>query len=320
MDAVSGPETDKVREVLAARLAADGASWQERLDALEELGRLGDPRLPDPRTLTAFTPETGWVRVEKGSYAVGGDKETSGSLRKQKSKTPGFYIRTWQVTVQEFAPFVEHGWNEPGYWTEGRGEEGAEPGDWSEQQRRPNCPVVSVSWYAARAFCRWAQAAWRLPMAGVLDLPTSREWEIAARRGTGRVYPWGDAAPGKEDTARAAYNWTETHNGGPFGARGGCAPVGAFPPGHTPERGEAGPLWDMGGNVWEWCASLWEERKDVDVFHPIDDKPFVLRGGAWILSAGGLRAADRSWGRPGVRFGYIGFRLVVRLPGLLSCE
>ena len=187
------PVTDEVREVLAARLAADGASWpwQERLDALDALGRLGDPRLPDPRTLTAFTPETGWVQVEKGSYAVGGDNEASGSLRKQKIKTPGFYIRTWPVTVQEFAAFAEQGWDKHEYWTEGRGEEGEAPADWFEQKCRPNRPVTSVSWYAARAFCRWAQTTWSLPAAGVLDLPTSREWEIAARRGTGRVYPWG---------------------------------------------------------------------------------------------------------------------------------
>lgn len=81
------PVREELRREIADRFKVRGGSWpwEDRLDALEALGRLGDPRLPDPRGVREFGPETGWVRVPGGEYAVGGD---GGSTRRSRGVAP----------------------------------------------------------------------------------------------------------------------------------------------------------------------------------------------------------------------------------------
>ncbi len=266
------PVRETLRAQISARYAQSGADWpwKVRLDALEALGRLGDPRLTDPRTQT-----DGWAWVPQARL----------------------WMRTWPVTVAEFAPFAEA--------------TGSVPDDWPRQLRRPNVPVTEVDWYQARAFCRWATRVWKRPTAAPIDLPTSAEWELAANGGTSRTYPWGDQDPGEQDQARAAYNW-----GNPTLLQRRATPVGAFPHGHTPER----TLWDLAGNVWEWTSTLNEYMGTRDIVCHQDDnprlgddrRPRVLRGGSWSSRDEGLRAADRNWHHPGDRDDYVGFRVVCR--------
>jgi formylglycine-generating enzyme required for sulfatase activity len=234
------------------------------------------------------------VQVKAGDYRIGGE----GGLANQIVKTGQLWIRTWPITVAEYQVFVAAG--------------GEEPGDWLAQQHWPNRPVVEVSWFQARAFCAWAQTAWVLPEAGVVDLPTSMEWEIAMRRGTGRAYPWGKDDPAQGNQSQVAYDW----GGDPFVKRRG-APVGAFPLGHTPERGLEGPIWDAAGNVWEWCASVYgEEEVNDKIRHQADDNYRVLRGGSWNLDHRFLRAAYRDRDRPKVQSDDFGFRVLLRVLNL----
>jgi formylglycine-generating enzyme required for sulfatase activity len=87
--------------------------------------------------------------------------------------------------------------------------EGEAPDGWLGQVHHQNRPVVGVSWYAARAFCRWATetgvaARWGAPPGGVIDLPTEAEWEFIARGPGAMSYPWGMAsAAGAMATRRA---------------------------------------------------------------------------------------------------------------------
>jgi hypothetical protein len=268
------PVRETLRQQIAARFAQRGADWpwEDRLDALEALGRLGDPRLTDPRTHL-----DGWAWVPQARL----------------------WMRTWPVTVAEFAPFVEA--------------TGTTPDDWPRQLRRPNVPVTWVDWYEARAFCRWATRAWKRPTAGPIDLPTSAEWEQAANGGTRRRYPWGGEHPGQEDLARAAYNWGNK----PFSHRR-QTPVGAFPRGHTPDRS----LWDLAGNAYEWTSTLHEDMVTRDVACHQDDNPrqgddrlsCVLCGGSCFDPAWGLRAAEQNSYPPRSRFGFVGFRVLCRSP------
>lgn len=246
-------------------------------------------------------------------------------------------MRRWPVTVAEFGAFVAAGgYTQDHWWQDGRGEDEKEPQDWYHQQQKPNRPVVGISWFTARAFCRWATHDWKLPVEGIVDLPTSKEWEVAARRGTGRAFPWGKEESTAGDRARAAYDWGSAV----FRERQGV-PVGAFPLGYTPEVGEEGPLWDMAGTIWEWCATVWEEEEvDCQSMDKVcqaddtscqkDDKAAesdseksvfqdtfrVLRGGSWLNVLRLLRAACRSWFRPWHRGDNFGFRVVVRVPEL----
>jgi len=161
-------------------------------------------------------------------------------------------------------------------------------------------PVVSVSWYACRAYCFWlsvleaAQYSANLntaaqQLAGIFRLPQEVEWECAAggRREDGppREYPW-PAEKGEPNDKLANYG----------GNVGQTTPVTRYPEGATPEG-----LMDMAGNVWEWQENWYDEKEKTHR---------AVRGGSWSSGAGDLQGATRGRGYPLDRGGVIGFRVV----------
>jgi formylglycine-generating enzyme required for sulfatase activity len=181
-----------------------------------------------------------------------------------------YQIGKYPVTVEEFGKYVEDG--------------GPEPDEWDKQLAYPNRPVVNVSWHEAVAYCEWAG----------LRLPSEAEWERAARGVEGRPYPWGAEEP---DPTRANYEIT---------AVGAPTPVGLFPRGATPEG-----ICDLAGNVWEWVADWHGKYPKGRLRNPRGPKTGlyrVMRGGAWIVGPGYLRAAEHSRGAPLDGYVSFGFR------------
>ncbi len=163
-------------------------------------------------------------------------------------------------------------------------------------------PATHVSWSDSQEFCAWAGKR----------LPTEAEWEYAARGGLGqRREPWGD-----ELTAEGAHLcniWQGTFpsdnkvDDGYFGT----APVAAFPP-------NAFGLYNVSGNVWEWCSDWFSptfhvDGPSVDPAGPPGGQAKVIRGGSYLCHrsyCNRYRVAARSSNTPDSFTGNIGFRCV----------
>ena len=239
-----------------------------RIDLARALGRIGDPRVASD-----IHDASNWVIVEAGPYFYGGDKRP---IQIDES----FYLSKYLVTNAQFARFIDAGgyndqslWGNDGWSWRQKGKIDT-PRLWHESKWNGSTqPVVGVSWYEADAFCRWADCR----------LPTEQEWEAAARGPTGTEYPWGDEwKEGMCNSSEADIDVT--------------TPVGSFPSSVATCGAH-----DMAGNVWEWCASWWDEKKK---------ESRVVRGGSWDYYSRVARSAFRLWYSPDFRYFNIGFRVV----------
>ena len=242
-----------------------------------------------------------WIKISSGNFLMGAQKrnrkEPNYDAEAYDDESPvrrvflsGYWIGRYPVTVEEYRRFVEDGgYGEALYWRAGGFGRWKEPGSWREQldHVNPTRPVVEVSWYEATAYAAWMAARRRVYGC---RLPTEAEWEKAARGTTGRKYPWGNTLP-NEMLANFAPDGKPNV--------GHLTPVGAYPPGNTPEG-----VSDMAGNVWEWCGDVLGPARNAE------GVVRVLRGGSWFNHSGYLRSAYRFVDRPGARFDYIGFRVV----------
>ncbi len=198
-----------------------------------------------------------------------------------------FYIDKYEVTNAQYRRFVlATGHSEPegsGYM-DGKWLDGFKP--WSDSRFSSDThPVVCVSWYDAQAYASWAGKR----------LPTEAEWEKAARGGlVGMEYPWGN----ERTEENANYGSCIGHT----------TPVGNYPPNDY-------GLYDMAGNVWEWCAD-WYDRNYYS--HSPRSNPQgadsgsyrVVRGGGWSRHPCSIEVATRLYYIPSIKCDYIGFRCV----------
>jgi formylglycine-generating enzyme required for sulfatase activity len=166
----------------------------------------------------------------------------------------------------------------------------------------PQNPVEQVSWDDVNDFLRRLEARWPGVKAA---LPTEAEWEYACRAGTKTAFSFGDAITPEQ----ANYDGSFSYGDGPKGEyREKTVPVKTF---------AANPwgLYQMHGNVWEWCADGWRTYDGVPQTYPRGpegDAPRALRGGSWLFVPRGLRSAYRNdSGRDG-RSNDVGFRLSLR--------
>jgi len=229
------------------------------------------------------------VLIPAGEFLMG---STDGDLDEKPVHNvylDAYYLDKHEVTHTQFCEFLNE---------KGNQEEGGEkwlgivdsdcPIEYKNGKYQPkpaygDHPVVEVSWYAARAYAEWAGKR----------LPTEAEWEKAARGGlVGKTYPWGDSI----DPSRANYEENVGHS----------IPVGSYPP-------NGYGLYDMAGNVWEWCSDWYSENyyetsPAENPQGPNKASYRVRRGGGWRNLARGVRCADRFSCNPVGTRSALGFR------------
>jgi Sulfatase-modifying factor enzyme 1 len=170
---------------------------------------------------------------------------------------------------------------------------GKNPSHFSDQADSLQRPVEKVSWDTVQTFLDRLQSL--LPNACKAALPTEAEWEYAARAGSQTAYTWGDDVDASKANIGGSFKETtpvKTYDASPWG------------------------LFDVHGNVWEWCADAKRPYRDQAEINPTggsDGFSRVVRGGSSFEGAGYARAATRHNGPTHGGWSHCGFRLGLRL-------
>ena len=232
------------------------------------------------------------VYIPPGTFVMGSPAEEQGRGRSGSSDetqhrvrlTKGFFMGVTEVTQAQWKAVM-----------------GTDP----SRFKGDNLPVERVSWHVAVAFCRKLSAS----EGKQYRLPTEAEWEYACRAGTTTAFNTGPTI----STDQANYDGNHTYAGGRRDVyRKKTMPVGSF-------KANAWGLYDMHGNVYEWCSDRHGEYprgEAVDPTGPAKGKLRVLRGGSWYYAPWFCRSASRRrvLARQSVVWYYgVGFRLVLDL-------
>jgi formylglycine-generating enzyme required for sulfatase activity len=231
--------------------------------------------------------------IPGGVYLMGSPPDEAGRYwhegPQHKVKLSPFYIATKEITNTQYGKFLDAtGHAPPLYWLD-------------KTLNAPQQPVVGVTWEDAIAYANWVSQV----TGEKYRLPTEAEWEAASRGGpVGQPFPWGSQPPDQ------GQHYLANYDPNPYDKDGFrySAPVGSFP-------ANGYGLYDMSGNVAEWCSDWYDAHYYSHSPYENPDGPEsatyrVIRGGSWYNRARELRCAARQFFRPSGADGFIGFRLV----------
>jgi formylglycine-generating enzyme len=230
--------------------------------------------------------------------------------------TRPFLLQETEVTVAQFNTFVAatgyrtqaelNGWGwgyENGKWIKKQGITFRNPGF----DQKDGHPVTGITWNDAQAFIEWLNLKEKTTR---YRLPTEAEWEYACRAGSETPFYWGNQPDGSHANF-ADMHYAKTFPDDKFvnskvdDGYVYTSPVTSFKP-------NAFGLYDMSGNVNEWCQDWYSSYKPADLTDPVGPKKGsyrVLRGGSWCSMAGGTRSTNRGKNTPDYSFSQTGFRV-----------
>ncbi|WP_370632392.1 formylglycine-generating enzyme family protein [Mucilaginibacter sp. UR6-1] len=355
------PKSEDKQAVKKTAPAKKALCCESNMPSRFGMAGMADQKIADTGVLKGHA---GMVFIKGGTFSMGGDNAQAADdeFPKHEVRVNGFWMDATEVTNAQFARFVKAtgyvttaerkpDWNElkkqlpPGtpkpdesmlvpaslvftppdhpvrldnyaqWWAWVPGANWQHPqGPQSNIKGRDNYPVVQISYYDALAYCKWAGKR----------LPTEAEWEWAARGGRqNNIYPWGnepvDKGAPKANSWQGEFPWKNTV-ADKFER---LAPVSSFAPNNY-------KLFDMAGNVWEWCADLYNNTyyktisKPAGVSNPQGpvksydrDEPYavkrVIRGGSFLCNdsyCSGYRVARRMKNTEDSSTEHVGFRCV----------
>ena len=198
--------------------------------------------------------------------------------------TQDFYLGKFEVTQEQWQAVM-----------------GSNPSYFKGDKR----PVEKVSYEDALKFCEWLNNNGRAPAGWKFTLPTEAQWEYACRAGTTTPFSYCS----RSDTSRMNFDGNYPYGGASTGTyRQSTVEVGSL--GYRNAFG----LYDMHGNVWEWCLDYYSSNFYRDgARDPLctTGSSRVLRGGSWYSSAQYCRSASRGSSPPALRSYGVGFRLAL---------
>ena len=301
-------EVDLSRAEVYTQWPFDSAEAQRRQQETAE--RLGVPARRTVDLGNGVTMEL--VLIPAGEFQMGSPSNESGRDNNERQHrvriSQPFYMAATEVTRAQFDAFVratnhrtdaEREGNAYGYrdgvWQPIDGLNWRSPGFTQDGSH----PVVCVSWNDAQAFCLWLSRRSGLN----IHLPTEAQWEYACRAGSSSRFSFGDS-----DSQLGDYAWHGPYNGG--NSNNQTHPV-------RQKRANAWGLYDMHGNVWEWCSdrynSDYPSSSVTDPTGPRTGGSRVLRGGGWLNDPRNCRSANRRRLTPEDRCSTYGFRISLDL-------
>ncbi len=263
--------------------------------------------------------------IKPGAFIMGDVLLVDEAIRHPVKITRPYYLATTDVTVGQFRQFVSETQYQSG--AEKRGLGGILDADtglvaeaagvnWKNPKfpQTDNDPVVCVNYFDAQAFCDWLSKKEKK----TYHLPTEAQWEYAARAGFRGNYPWGNvvddgqgwANVGDRSRIRQFPKWPlryfDFDDGFVF-----TSPVGTF-------RANAWGLYDMVGNVDQWCADWsgpYSRGEETDPQGPPSGTQKIIRGGSWVDPPMRCRLGNRAHRRPDGAVTNLGFRVACDVTG-----
>jgi formylglycine-generating enzyme required for sulfatase activity len=287
----------KLRGVMVAAMLMGTSGWVSALDVADvtrEWTADGKKIAAERAKLPAHDE---MVKIPAGTFLMGSDKKVDRNayqpeFPQRRVYLDAYEIDKYEVTTVQFLKFVLATDRKPLI-------------DWQYeggnfQETMANHPVMHVSWFDADAYCRWAGKR----------LPTSAEWEKAARGEDGRIYPWGNEPAG---LSRA--NFGRTGLSGPVRDR--PERLLLYPPIISVDKYDNGVspygVFQLAGNVAEWTADWYDPHyyktaPDRNPKGPEKGTQRAFRGGGWIDSTPSVRPAQRNGTDPNTKMNWLGFR------------
>ena len=249
--------------------------------------------------------------IPPGEFTMGSPDDDPGreddEPQHKVTLTRGFYMQTTEVTVGQWRIFID----DTEYQTDAEKGDGCynlKSGSWEKIKgaywdnpgfdQTDKHPVTCVSWNDAKKFVEWLNTQGKENY----RLPTEAEWEYACRARTTTPFAFGKCL----STDDANYDGNYPLEGCPKGEyRGKTIPVVSL-------KANDWGLYDMHGNVWEWCEDWYGDYPSGSVTDPVGPKTGsdrVIRGGSWNNNAANCRSANRNRNTPDNRNNNVGFRV-----------